>query len=514
MDSRLTGVLVILALASSAAAWSESADLYFCQTAASAVWGKAADECLKAFDVRDYDPIALSGLKQGGDCPIKDSGPAKYICVNSSQAYDKAYYWMGQAKSSMTLCERIQRFCVAANYIAQEHSPFARITGYDSQCEDIADRRINQAILGKQTTWTASQECSFNYSIPLAGGKLEKTYAQNIVVEDTVVEGIVANLTAEAKAIKNRPYATTTTTTSSTTTLPAPPKVSENATSCKVNGDCVLAKSGCCGCSEGGTNAALSKSFAPAWEKELSSGCASTSCPTVMSQHASCYAKAVCLDGACRLQIEADSLCADESLKLNCMGAAPSSTPGESKQYGVSCGYINFICQSKWQATTTTSRPPATTSTEAPTTTMKPTTTLAATTSTEAKAESGSNSLLYFIGLLIIVAGAYMVYLMLAGGVEKQPEGGGRRGLSGMSGRQDRIESYGASRLSSADEAPRPSKHIPLKEREIQQRKEAAAKPPEPVRPKHEESADVKTRRKVKSLLRDGEKDDSSLGRR
>ncbi len=514
MESRLPYVLALLALASSASAWSDYADTYFCESAVNAVWGNAAGDCLKAFDVLDYDPMAVRGLKQGGECPIRDSGPAKYICVDSKDAGDKADYWMGQAKASMALCERIRLFCVASYFIAQEHSPFARITGYGKECEDIADRRINQAIRGQQTTWTASQECLFNYSIPLAGGKLEKTYVQNIAVEDTVVEGIVENLTAEAKGIKNRPYATTTTTPPSTTTLPAAPKVAENATSCKVDADCVAAKSGCCGCSEGGMNTAISKSYAGTWDDDLASKCADTSCMTVMSQHASCYAKPVCASGACRLEIEAEQLCADESLKLNCMGAAPSPTPGESEQYGVSCGHINYICQSRWVSTTTTVRPPATTTTEPTTTTVKPTTTLKATTTTDADAESGSNTLLYFIGLLIIVAGAYMVYLMLAGGVEKQPEGGGRRGLSGMSGRQERIELYGASRLSSADEGPKPSRHVPLKERELLERRQADAKPPEPAHPKHEEPADAGHRKRVKSLLRDGERDDTSLGRR
>jgi hypothetical protein len=71
--------------------------------------------------------------------------------------------------------------------------------------------------------------------------------------------------------------------------------------SCATDDDCALAPAGCCGCSEGGQNRALSKSALGAWEAARTGRCTEVVCAQGMSDDPTCSASARCVEGTCRL---------------------------------------------------------------------------------------------------------------------------------------------------------------------------------------------------------------------
>jgi hypothetical protein len=542
MDYRWTALLTLLALASSASAWSDLVDQYFCEEVVTAVWGTGvASNCLTTYGAEEQNAFcALAGdkmqacsavsnlvspavlpnrfgdgeLEQRQDCPITDMIPASYLCTKKTDASDKAKYWMGQAISSEDACQRIQLFCVAANYMAQSFNPFDNLLMEDPVCKELAYRRIDMALKNNQTMWAATQECNFSYSMDVAGGSIPKTYVQKVSIDNKRLEAVVKNLTAEARGIKNMRFATTTTTTTTLAKHVEDIVPQDIQLACNIDSDCAQVNADCCGCNAGGKAISIRRNYIESWSNDLAGRCAGTVCLTVMSRHISCFSQPACVQKKCVLKPDTSRLCGSGDIKLDCMGAVPTQTPGESRDYGVSCGYINYVCQKQWSpatTTTATTMPPVPSTLQAtttqPTRPTVPPTTIEATTTTQPQKGSASTAILYVVGAVILIIGVYVLYTMLQGPKEKDERHYKKGGLGGLSGRETRIESYGSSRLTEADKAPRTKEFIPLKDRV--EKKEHA---PEPAPKKKEEKADDKG--KIKSLLKERGRDDTTLGRR
>jgi hypothetical protein len=73
------------------------------------------------------------------------------------------------------------------------------------------------------------------------------------------------------------------------------------AAECETDSDCVLITDGCCGCNEGGKQKAVPKRDSEKLEKKRKSSCKQTMCTMVISQDASCSARAVCKERTCAL---------------------------------------------------------------------------------------------------------------------------------------------------------------------------------------------------------------------
>jgi hypothetical protein len=274
MESKLIVFLVLLALASEVAAWSDYADTYFCDSAVDAVWGAGVvTQCLDAYKTTDQGTIcALYGskkaecsdlneatspallpnllgeseLEQAGQCPMPRGVEADNLCAKKNDALDRAYYWLGEAAKADTTCGRVQMFCVAGNYLAQAYNPFNRVLFEDEECKSVVYRKVDFALASNQTTWGANSVCVFNYNMPMGGGVIPKNYSTVVQFNERTLTGVVANLTAEARALKNKPFPKKPTTT--TTTLPANATKTENK-SCVNDSGCktgeVCANSNC-----------------------------------------------------------------------------------------------------------------------------------------------------------------------------------------------------------------------------------------------------------------------------
>ena len=70
---------------------------------------------------------------------------------------------------------------------------------------------------------------------------------------------------------------------------------------CHADSDCVLVADGCCDCNSGGSQRAIPATAKASYEKKRKAKCHDTACPALMSEDASCQAKAVCKDGSCAL---------------------------------------------------------------------------------------------------------------------------------------------------------------------------------------------------------------------
>jgi hypothetical protein len=138
------------------------------------------------------------------------------------------------------------------------------------------------------------------------------------------------------------------------------------------------------------------------------------------------------------------------------------------------------------------------------------------TTSAPPAKEGGSNTIIYAIGAVVLLGGAFVMYTLLQNEDKPKDSDDDRpaRGLRGLHRKDTRIESYGSSRLAEADKQPRETRHVPLKERERQpERKEQQPHHShETHRKEDDKAADGKKRNR--SVLQDHESDASTLGKR
>jgi hypothetical protein len=496
MDSKWIVLIVLFALASCASAWTDYMDTYFCERAVNDAWNPTIyDECIGSMNasyqnafcslsgdnqaqcdaiITQVNPAVLPNrigegeLQETGACPIDRAPESNYLCAKKNDAMEKARYWLSQAYAANDPCLGIYMFCAATNYIAQSYNPFNTILNEETACRDTTYRKIDFAVRGNQTSWGTNELCSFSYNLSVAGGVLPRTFEKNVLVNNRIVEATVTNLTAEARSLR-RAQVVKSTSKTTTTTVPGPIVVANaSKTSCQADSDCMLTQADCCGCTSGGKNIAIAKAYDATWNGELSANCKNVACVQVISQDPSCTSQAVCDNNNC-------------ALKAN----AP--------------------------ATTTTLNVPTTTlpvTTTQPTKPTLPPTTLPTTTTLPEIKSSGSNTILYIAFILVIVGVVYVVYTLSknaeAGGGDTRPS---RKGLQGYSSKDTRIGAHGPSRLGEADHLPRAG-HVPVREHEHkEERKEHTPKPPESeYRPPE--------KRKVKSILQEQDKSDTSLGRK
>lgn len=494
MESRWVFFAVLLALASPAAAFSDSADGYMCDSAVKAAWGQAVwDQCLGAVKIGDQIPVCglfadkqdlctglvnpvhpaalpnqlgLGELEQAGTCPIDKTPENQFLCSKQNLALDQAKVWLGEAASADSTCDKVYRFCVAANYLAQSYNPFNAVLFEDQKCRDVTYRKVDFALLSNQTNWGTKEDCTFDYNLSIAGGNLPKTYDSVVGINDKITNQIIANLTAEAKSLKLRSPATTTT----TTTLQQVAQ-RDNRTYCENDSDCISVPADCCGCNAGGKKATIASAYSDEWNMQHGEDCppGQFACAQVISQDPSCLAQPACVNNGCILKA----------------AALETTTTTETTTSSI---------------VTTTSAP----TTTAPKPTVPPTTTTAA-----AEQKSGS-AILIVVALALLLGGAYFIAAELGRRSRAQPEESGpRRGLRGFSGREAKIESWGSSRLSDADVSQKPRVLVPLKERDKAEKKEE--RPPEP--PRQEEKDRNSDKKRPRSVFHDEGGSDSTLGK-
>jgi len=87
-----------------------------------------------------------------------------------------------------------------------------------------------------------------------------------------------------------------------TAKLPAVPLVKNAAPACSLDSDCVLVKSDCCGCNQGGKQMAIHKAIAQNFLDKLTQECGDAVCVQMISKDRSCRERASCDRGACALQ--------------------------------------------------------------------------------------------------------------------------------------------------------------------------------------------------------------------
>jgi len=441
MDSKFTVCLVLLLLMPFASAWTDYTDQYFCDNVVTKVWGqKTFDECLATVDPTlqaDYCSmlpadkqaacLSISGtadpgvvpnligeryLQSMGSCPI-DRQPGKdYLCAKKDEAVDSARFWMGMARNATSKCQRVYFFCVASNYYAQTYNPFNQVLNVDGACRQRIELKVESNLKSNQTAWGAGEVCLFDYTQTKIGGEIKAAQSQQMLINDRIVQNVLANLTAEARNIFTLPLkkseASTSTTVSTTTTTM---QGGQAKTYCNVDSDCIAVQADCCACNAGGTNIAIAKSYKDTWTTQLAAKCKDNACLAVMSQDISCSSTPACEGNTCTLVVNVAT-------------------------------------------TTSTTASTATTSTMAPVTTMTqpPTTTTESTTTTTLEASgSGTSIAIYVVALLLLIGGGYFILMnvgKMSGSDEKPSQQKGLRGLG--EGKHHKIQSYGPSRLSAA----------------------------------------------------------------
>ncbi|MBD3388844.1 MAG: hypothetical protein GF416_07235 [Candidatus Altiarchaeales archaeon] len=468
--------LALIMLSSHALAWGDYTSQYFCEKAANAVWGEElVSSCMLDYELGDQKSIcemmpykraeceALNGtfhpaaipnrigdgdLMHPGECPINMYPDEIYLCANETEAYDNALYWLDKAMLADTVCKRIRLFCVASNYMAQTYNPLNMVLYEDEKCRDVFNRKVDFDLRENQTSWGVNQVCIFNYQRPAAGGTLPSRYSQSITITEKTTKDVVENLTAEAEIVRIEPLGEPVEE-PTTTTLEE-----ERRDWCESRSDCITAPADCCGCNAGGQNTAVHKEMESLYLRELSEECASDiGCPSVMSQHISCYSKPACEEGKCVLEPDLDALCGAEDIMANCRGVDATPDKGEDQWHGVSCGYINYLCMTLEIPTTTTTVKETTTTTVKETTTTSPPPTIPPTTTTIPERQGGSSMMPYAIGLTILLAVVAYFILRQEVGVEKPP--GKQTGLSRLGGGDKRISQSRHSSLGNADTIPK-----------------------------------------------------------
>ncbi|MFH1055397.1 MAG: hypothetical protein V1744_04815 [Candidatus Altiarchaeota archaeon] len=537
MYRKLLAFLVLLAAFPSVLAWSDYASQYFCDTAVRNVWGgKIYDECLGNLDASYQQSFCsgLSGSKQAecnritetihpavlpnmvgegelqtiGVCPIDRYPGKEYLCAKKDEAIGRARYFMNLSLRADNKCERVYMFCVATNYLAQTYDQFSMVLNEDDACKSRMYGRVDFDLRTNQTTWGASEVCMFSFNQGKMGGSVNSTQSQKMTVGDKTVRDILGNLSSEAKSVYTKPLART----SPTTTMPG--ISNEEKMYCSTDSDCVAVKSDCCDCSAGGKNTAVAKGYEGSWNAELAGKCKDTACIQVMSQHISCLSTPVCVNSECTLKPDTKTLCADQGIMANCNAETPTPVPGESAAYGVSCGYINYLCAppvTTTTVTTTTIKITTTTVRKTPTT-LPPTTIPTPTTTLPAKTETSPT--LYIFAVVILVAGAYFVYAQMR--AEAMKEGGkpvkGLRGLLGDSRKAGKAQQYRPSKLAYAGDQHPHGSRAP----EHHHKKEADHDSRDSGR-EHEtvnETKEQARKRRIKSTLQHQERETTTLGRR
>ncbi len=70
---------------------------------------------------------------------------------------------------------------------------------------------------------------------------------------------------------------------------------------CNEDDDCISVKSGCCGCTAGGSNTAINRTYLDYWNNKMLDECKEISCLAVISNHWTCFAKPKCINDKCQL---------------------------------------------------------------------------------------------------------------------------------------------------------------------------------------------------------------------
>ncbi len=527
MISRVIFCLSLFALISPlACAWSDYQVRYFADAAVKNVWGQNVyNECLGKLDKslqdrvcqlfgEDKKPVCYAlelthpaeipnklgdeDLEQVGDCPIIKNPEKSYLCTTKNNALDAAGYWLNQSEHAGTRCERIYLFAVASNYLAQAENPFNTVLYEDKNCREMIYRKIERSLEVNRSRWGFDQACAFNY---LQGDKQfipNATYIQIININDRHASEIIENLSAEAKEYYTKPLATTVTVqTTTTTTLPSEPLY------CQKDEDCTTAVKDCCGCNAGGQNIPISKDAKTQYEAQSQAYCRERVCPQFSSQHISCFSAPLCENNRCELIIDSDMLCQRDDIKNNCEGEPKTDETGQSSEYGVSCGYINYVCD--WEGDTQTST--TQTTLQQTTTSLKtvnPTTTTIKTPTTTITPEKNEGGFEASYLVVVVFFAAAAVFLVLRKRTDSRGDPSGKRSLQTLSdGRRNVVSDKSATRLSTPGFAR-------IRKPDADEVKKTLDE--KPVDEPKKDVSETEKKGKYKTLIRQ-EGDDTSLGK-
>ena len=471
--------MVLFALMISAqqtSAWGDYTNTYICDTVVRDVWGQRTyDQCLGRItdedqqnfcnsleDEQKWMCLGITGvvhpaempnifgeddLSYPGDCPIIRYPERNFICAQEMDALDKARHWISLSENAKDKCERVYRFCVASNYMAQTKNPFNHVLGEDQNCKDIVYRRVDESLRLNRSTYGFDQTCAFKYN----DSEKIQTVIHSININQRHINEIIQNLTAELRGFYAKPFNVQITT---TTTLPHP-KLEISPSKCFADSDCIVVQNDCCGCNSGGKNKAIAGNYKDIWDRELGDKCKQIGCLSVLSQDISCFSNPVCENDLCTLKIDEETLCNNLDIKSNCESATNKT---ENETYGISCEKILILCGEQ-----IVENPVSTTSTSATyatftTTTNQPPTTTTTTIAQEKNEiatadpiedDGGGLLPLLLLGLLV-AAGIYIGFVKMNQKDVKVDEKGHKSGLQSLSGKKDdeNDNRRGGSRLS------------------------------------------------------------------
>ena len=81
--------------------------------------------------------------------------------------------------------------------------------------------------------------------------------------------------------------------------LNKPASITNDLYGCNRDNDCISVKSGCCGCTAGGSSTTVNKDYLDYWDKKLLDECKEVNCPAVMSNDWTWFAEPKCAEGRC-----------------------------------------------------------------------------------------------------------------------------------------------------------------------------------------------------------------------
>lgn len=243
----MVGLLFLLAI--NALAWGPETNNYICEESVIDLWGAdAAVECLtdislsSQLEIFKSDPMLRDHIPEDiinpalipdlmfndtenhhdySNCPIIAGKDYKYLCANSSEnpTRDNAQLWFSKAINSTTLCERIQKLCIAANYFANSYFPPNRIEKKSANdCEKALSESVDKSIVDREESWHVRDVCRYEYNRRLVGQNKTFKYKQAFALTNDGIDRIVSDLVQRAQSIKDEPLLTTTTTSIPTTT--------------------------------------------------------------------------------------------------------------------------------------------------------------------------------------------------------------------------------------------------------------------------------------------------------
>tara|TARA_Y100000310_G_C20669593_1_gene809487 strand:- start:1043 stop:1450 length:408 start_codon:yes stop_codon:yes gene_type:complete len=106
---------------------------------------------------------------------------------------------------------------------------------------------------------------------------------------------------------------------------------------CEIDSDCLVATLDPCTCGSGGQQKAINMDFQSSWQNILNEQYTDTTCEDEISDHASCFTEAKCVENTCQLVLDKSLFCSGSNAKTNC-------ETEEFSQYGLSCEEIVLIC--------------------------------------------------------------------------------------------------------------------------------------------------------------------------